>query len=79
VTSYNNDLKKDYLLMTPFKDWIVVEKDPEKLAEKIKYYLDHPEKAKPMIEAAYKWVQGQTWEKMADTYEELWGMKEKTV
>ena len=75
VTTYNNEIKKDYLLMTPFKNWIVVEKDPEKLAEKIKYYLDHPEKAKPMIEAAYKWVQGQTWEKMADTYEELWGVK----
>ncbi|MBN1168953.1 glycosyltransferase family 4 protein [Candidatus Woesebacteria bacterium] len=77
IATYNNEIKKDYLMMTPFKDWIVVEKDPEKLAEKIKYYLDHPEKAKPMIEAAYKWVQGQTWEKMADTYEELWGVKKK--
>lgn len=69
---YDNPLKEDYLRMTPFASWIVIESDPQKLAEKVLYYERHPEKAKPLIEAAYTWVQHQTWEAMAMLYIHLW-------
>jgi len=78
TTTYNNVLKRDYLLMTPFNKWIVVEKNPKILAKKIEYYMNYPEKSKTMVEEAYDWVQKQTWENMAKMYESLWGIKKET-
>lgn len=75
ITSYNNPLKRDYLKMTPFARWIIVEKTPKKLAERIEYYTMYPEKAKKMVDSGYNWVKSQTWEKLANQYLELWGMK----
>lgn len=74
VTTYNNPVKKDYLLMTPFKKWIVVEKDPKKMAQKIKFYSDNPDKAKMMVRDAYKWVLTQNWDSATETYLKLWGV-----
>ena len=75
ITTYNNPVKKDYLLMTPFAKWMAVEKTPKKMAERIRYYSKHPEEAKPMIEAAYEWVKTQNWEAGVDMYLELWEAK----
>src|SRR6266568_800748 len=36
---YDNPVKEDYLRLAPYSKWIVIENDPEKLAEKIAYYL----------------------------------------
>ncbi len=72
---YDNPIKKDYLLMTPYKDWLVIEKSPKKLAERIVYYMEHPKKTQFMIESAYNWAKTCTWRKMADNYEKLWGMR----
>ena len=76
---YDNPVKRDYLKMAPYKDWIVIEKDYKKLAKKAEFYLNNPKKAKVMVEKAYGWVQDQTWGKMADNYEELWGTRTQIV
>jgi glycosyltransferase involved in cell wall biosynthesis len=75
ITTYNNPLKKDYLLMTPFSKWIIVEVSPTRMADKIKYFVKNPEKAKSKIDKAHKWVQTQNWENETDKYLRLWGVK----
>ncbi len=69
---YDNPIKKDYLQMTPYADWIVTAKDAEELAEKVVYYLENPKKEKEMVDRAYNWVVSQTWTKVAQVYLELW-------
>lgn len=70
--TYDNPLKKDYLTMTPFAKFIVIEEDPQKLVEKVKYYLNHPEEEKNMVEKGYNWAREQTWGKVANVYLDLW-------
>lgn len=70
--AFDNPLKEDYLKMMPSAKWMIIEKDPQILAEKIKYYLTHPEEEKKLVEAAYQWVRGQTWEKVVEIYLKLW-------
>jgi glycosyltransferase involved in cell wall biosynthesis len=69
---YDNPIKYDYLAMAPFAKWIVIEKDPVKLAEKVLFYTKNPEKAEEMINSGYEWTRKQTWEKMEEMYLKLW-------
>jgi len=73
--NYDNPLKRDYLKMTPFLKWMIIEKSPRKLAEKIEYYSKRQDKANELIESAHNWVKTQTWEKLAGQYIKLWGFK----
>jgi glycosyltransferase involved in cell wall biosynthesis len=73
VTTYNNPVKRDYLLMTPFKNWIVVKNSPKLLARSIQYYTKNPKKAEFMIDSAYKWVKTQNWDNATKDYLDLWG------
>jgi len=75
VTTYNNPVKKDYLLMTPFSKWIIVEKSPKKMAEAIKHYSQYPDQAKNKIENAYKWALTQNWDNAVQIYTQLWKTK----
>lgn len=72
---YDNPVKRDYLKMAPFAKWIVAENSPKILAEKIKYYLKHPEEEKKLVGEGYNWVQQQTWDKVVSLYLKLWGTK----
>ncbi len=69
---YNNPLRQDYLKMAPFARWIVAESSPKKLAEKVEYYLKHPEEEKKLVEEGYNWIQQQTWDKVVEIYLRLW-------
>jgi len=69
---YDNPIKEDYLKMAPYAKWIVIEKDPEKLTERVSYYLTHPEEEKKLVEQAYQWVKNQSWEQMVNVYLGLW-------
>lgn len=72
ATTYNNQLKKDYLLMTPFKHWIVVQNSSKKLAREIKQYSARPSAAAEKIAAAYRWVKTQNWPAAVKAYRQLW-------
>ena len=69
---YDNPVKEDYLKMAPYAKFIIIVDTPEKLSEKIIYYLEHPGEEKKLIEKAFNWVQGQSWGKMAGLYLKLW-------
>lgn len=69
---YDNPVKKDYLEMTPFINFIITADSGEKLARKIRYFQNNPKQAYKFINAGYKWVKDQTWESVADVYLRLW-------
>lgn len=69
---YDNPVKKDYLKMSPFAKFIVISNTSSNLAEKVLYFLDHPEEEKKLVNRAFTWVHNQTWEKMAVLYLKLW-------
>lgn len=69
---FSNNMKEDYLKMTPYKDWIVIEKDPEILADKIGYYINHAKERNGMIAKGYNWAKEQSWEKVTEIYMKLW-------
>jgi glycosyltransferase involved in cell wall biosynthesis len=73
---YENELKKDYLTLMPNSErTMVIVGSPEELAEKIAHYSKNPEKANEKINNAYKFAKEKTWEKVADTYIQLWRTK----
>jgi glycosyltransferase involved in cell wall biosynthesis len=72
---YDNPIKEDYLKMTPFKKFIIIEKNPDILADRIIYYLKNPYEAKQRIDNGYKWVMEQTWDNLVNMYMKLWGQK----
>jgi hypothetical protein len=72
---YDNDVKEDYLKMAPYAKWIMIEKTPIKIAEKLLYYESHQEEAETLIRKAYDWGKLQTWDKMVGNYIKLWGLR----
>ncbi len=72
---YDNPVKEDYLKLSPFAKWIIIENDPQKLADQISFYLTHPQEEGKLIEKGYEWVKNQTWEEMVKLYERLWNKK----
>lgn len=73
ITAYNNPVKKDYLLMTPFASSIIVKDKSSALAQAIKYYSKHPSAAQTKINQAYSWVKTQNWADTTEAYLKLWG------
>ncbi len=70
VAVYENALKKDYL--RPVSRYVLIGNDGSSLALEIQKYLRHKKQYKNMIERGYEWAQTQSWQKVADLYEEVW-------
>jgi glycosyltransferase involved in cell wall biosynthesis len=70
VAVYENQLKKDYL--RPVSRYILMSNDGSTLALEIQKYLRHKKLFKNMIEVGHVWASAQTWQKVADLYEEVW-------
>ena len=69
---FDNPLKKDYLTMTPFYQWIHTTDSPETLAEHIFALLKNKKEYHNSIEDAFAWVEKQTWENVVNIYYRLW-------
>lgn len=68
----DNPVKRDYLEMAPFAKYIIIESDPQRLSEKVLYFLKNKMEEKKIISQAYDWVKDQTWEKLVQDYLGLW-------
>ena len=76
VISVFDDALKEYVLNTvPWKDWITITDDPEKVCTTIIDIHKNPSKYKAKIEFSYKWVQTQTWDNAVNIYLKLWEKK----
>ncbi len=69
---YNNPVKDDYLKMTPFAKFIVIENNSNALSKKVIYYLKNPKEADRLIEEGYRWVKNETWDNIVKAYLDLW-------
>lgn len=65
---YGNPVKEDYLKMTPYKDWVIVFKDPAELSKRIITSQDVEDK----VAKAYQWVKQHTWDGVCEVYVSLW-------
>lgn len=71
VAIYENALKHDYLLDTPFVKWLIVGDDPKVLADMVQEALDG-RYTLPDIDELDHYLKTVSWEKIAYAYEELW-------
>ena len=71
ISAYSNPIKKDYLLMSPFKDFVFVSDNSEKIS---KHILSLLKTENTVNERGYSWAKTQTWGRVINIYEKLWGM-----
>ena len=71
---YNNEIKKDYLQMTPFAQFISIAKNSNEISNQLEKYILNEKEASLKINKGYNWVKNQTWEKMTSIYLRLWRM-----
>lgn len=69
---YDNPLKKDYLLKTPFNKFIITAGDSEELVGKIIHFIKYPKQEQELVEKGYRWAKAQTWEEVVRVYIKLW-------
>lgn len=69
---YDNPVKESYLKMSPFSKFIIIEKTPEKIKEKVEYFLNHRREEKKFVDLGFEWAKKQTWEDVVKTYLKLW-------
>ncbi len=72
---YNNTVKKDYLFMTPFSDFISITKDDNALSDEIVFHIQNQHVAFEKTKKGFLWTQKQTWERLTDTYLQLWSSR----
>jgi glycosyltransferase involved in cell wall biosynthesis len=72
VSTYDNKLKKDYLLDTPFRDFILVGTDAKKIAKDVQKLLADKKMLTNLLGNGKEWVDRQTWEHLTDQYLTLW-------
>lgn len=76
---FNNRLKEDYLKMTPFKNWIIIERSPKILTKKIRLIMRNKKLREKNINLSYNWVKDQTWDKIVKEYLELWNGSRRII
>lgn len=69
---YNNEIKKDYLIKTPFANFITICKSAEELTNELLSYEKNPAEYNKITYKGYEWAKKQTWEVMTRKYLRLW-------
>ena len=69
---YNNEIKKDYLQMAPFADFISIAKNSNEIQRELEMYLSNDELKNAKVNKGYNWVKTETWDKMVNIYLKLW-------
>lgn len=77
---YDNPLKEDYLKLYPgyTNKMMFVAGSPEELAEQLEIPMIDKNLVSEMTDRAYSYASTQTWNKVADQYEMLWGIQDKS-
>jgi len=72
---YSQELKERYLKSFPGSAYMLVEYDVEQMKTQIVKLIKNPRVFNQYSQAAQRWSQQQTWTKVADKYQRLWGLK----
>lgn len=70
--TYENQLKRDYLVMSPFVKYIVISHNQKEISEKLIYFRMHRDELEKLVNKGYTWVKNQSWDKVVNVYEKLW-------
>lgn len=72
VCVWENELKKDYLEMVPFKDFIIKGNNEKDIVNQVLNLSEN--KKNKMINGAYNFVKENTWEDVVKVYKKLWNL-----
>lgn len=73
---YDNPLKRDYLCMMPgAENRLILSGSPEELARGFRDVSENSDRERSLIEQAYAFACEQTWERLAETYLDLYRSK----
>lgn len=69
---YNNEIKKDCFVLSPFGDFIYHSNNPSDLGGKLLSSLENKKERQIRIDFGYNYAHKQTWEKLTKKYLSLW-------
>ena len=70
---FQNELKEDYLKLSPFSKYISISRDASSLVENVLTVIyNKDDKTYNKVERARDWSKKQTWSKVAEIYLQLW-------
>lgn len=72
LAGYTTPLKRDYVGGEPFSPYLIAVASGAELAEKVAYYIDHPEDRLAMVARAFEHARTLTWRRTAQAYLNLW-------
>lgn len=72
---YDNPLKKDYLQMSPFAEFVSITDSPNGLLKDISYFYSNPDKRKKSLDKGYNWTRQNNWDTVVLLYLKLWKVK----
>jgi glycosyltransferase involved in cell wall biosynthesis len=72
IAQYNNQIKKDYLKLSPFGEWIDIVSSESEIADAVLDKQNLTEENLKDLTKSQQWANIQTWEKMTENYLKLW-------
>lgn len=72
VSMFNNQLKEDYLRMSPFSHYVQIGNDPDRQAKIIEEYLKNMSKFNDQLEHESMLAKQMTWKRVTNAYIKLW-------
>ena len=75
IATYDNPVKRDYLLMSPYKNFIEIGKTGAEIADIVLKSIKNKVLFERKAKKGRVWAQKQTWESVVDVYLRLWGLK----
>jgi glycosyltransferase involved in cell wall biosynthesis len=72
IAAYVDPLKQDYVGTEPFSPHLVPVADGTELADRVCYYIDHPEERQTLVKKAFDHAQTLTWHRTAEAYLHFW-------
>lgn len=72
LATYNNQIKKDYLKMSPFAESVLISRNANELSLQLKNLAENGKKLDEMSERGFEWVKQQKWDKVVSVYIYLW-------
>ncbi|HZQ29519.1 MAG TPA: glycosyltransferase family 4 protein [Patescibacteria group bacterium] len=72
---YENNFKRDYLLMSPLARFTVIKGSPKRLEDEVKLVMGDRILRESLILKSSEWIKNQTWDKITNQYLALWKLK----
>lgn len=72
ISIYQNELKKDYLNLSPFREYILITKTPKEIAKSLIKFFERNKKITTKIRNGYKFSLNNDWTSLVQIYLNIW-------